>query len=158
MSEGNDTHGDTGRPWIGFDLDGTIAVYGRWRGIGHIGSPVPSMVALLKRLHEAGETVKIVTARVAPRRDGQDVVRARRIVERWCERNLGFVPAITYKKDASMIALYDDRVIQVEKNTGRILGRDFVSERLEKRLGRTALGEEVNVADGSTRREGATHG
>lgn len=30
--------------WIGVDLDGTLAKYDQWRGVQHIGDPVPLMV------------------------------------------------------------------------------------------------------------------
>ena len=33
MSEEHDTHGVSGRPWYGFDLDGTLAKYNGWKGI-----------------------------------------------------------------------------------------------------------------------------
>jgi len=36
-------------PWIGVDLDGTLAVYDGWRGPEHIGPPVPAMVERVKR-------------------------------------------------------------------------------------------------------------
>lgn len=56
------------KPWIGFDLDGTLAMkVGAWKGISHIGEPIPSMVKLAKQLHREGQKVKIFTARVAPR-------------------------------------------------------------------------------------------
>lgn len=32
------------KPWLGVDLDGTLAVYDKWRGIEHIGAPIPAMV------------------------------------------------------------------------------------------------------------------
>lgn len=67
----NDTHGQQGEGWIGFDLDGTLAKYDGWRGIDHIGEPVKPMVDLIKRMHDEGKVVKIVTARVAPRLCGE---------------------------------------------------------------------------------------
>lgn len=63
----NDTHGVTGKGWYGFDLDGTLAKYSGWEGIDHIGEPVKLMVDLIKRMHDEGKVVKIMTARVAPR-------------------------------------------------------------------------------------------
>lgn len=63
----NDTHGVEGEGWYGFDLDGTAAVYDKWQGIDHIGEPVKPIVDLIKRMHAKGKTVKILTARVAPR-------------------------------------------------------------------------------------------
>lgn len=64
----NDTHGEQGKGWYGFDLDGTLAKYDGWKGIDHIGEPVKPMVELMKRMHDEGKVVKIVTARVAPRK------------------------------------------------------------------------------------------
>ena len=148
-----DTHGQEGQGWYGFDLDGTLAVYDVWRGISHVGFPVRRMVDLAKKLHDEGKTVKIVTARVAPRDDQElepnpyfaagvpDYVRrndstlkylyymhfwnAKTFVMDWCLRHLGFVPEITHQKDGMMIVLYDDRVKQVVPNEG-ILVEDLV--------------------------------
>lgn len=72
----NDTHGVEGKPWYGFDLDGTLAVYDKWEGIDHIGEPVKPMVDLIKKMHDEGKVVKIVTARVAPR-SNPDVTKTR---------------------------------------------------------------------------------
>lgn len=63
----NDTHGEKGEGWYGFDLDGTLAKYDGWKGIDHIGEPVKPMVGLIRRMHDEGKVVKIMTARVAPR-------------------------------------------------------------------------------------------
>ena len=63
----NDTHGETGKGWYGFDLDGTLAKYDKWEGIDHIGEPVKPMVDLIRKMHDEGKVVKILTARVAPR-------------------------------------------------------------------------------------------
>lgn len=64
----NDTHGVAGKGWHGFDLDGTLAVYDKWEGIDHIGEPVKPMVDLIRKMHADGEVVKIVTARISPRK------------------------------------------------------------------------------------------
>lgn len=142
----NDTHGQAGEGWIGFDLDGTLAKYDGWKGIDHIGEPVRPMVELVRRLYVTGTKVKILTARVAPR----DVVETRpnpylknhwcieapddmpwairtgtwtalEFVQDWCWRTLGFVPEVTHQKDHMMISLYDDRCRQVEPNTGVVV-------------------------------------
>lgn len=63
----NDTHGEKGEGWYGFDLDGTLAKYDEWKGIGHIGEPIAPMVELMKKMHDEGKVVKIMTARVAPK-------------------------------------------------------------------------------------------
>ena len=117
-----DTHGNNEEEWIGFDLDGTLAKYDGWKGVEHIGEPVTTMVVLAKLLRWLGKKIKILTARVAPRDDGEGGEKARRRVEQWCKDNLGFVPEITHEKDSSMIALFDDRAVAVEQNTGKIMG------------------------------------
>lgn len=63
----NDTHGVKGEGWYGFDLDGTLAVYDKWKGIENIGDPIVPMVKLVKKMHDEGKRVKILTARVSPR-------------------------------------------------------------------------------------------
>jgi len=128
-----DTHGSNEEEWIGFDLDGTLAKYDGWKGIDRIGEPVPAMLILAYALHRFGHKIKIFTARVAPR-DGDDGSKARKFVEKWCKEFLGFIPEITHVKDASMVALLDDRACAVEQNTGKILGgwSDFIPKASDK--------------------------
>lgn len=147
----NDTHVAEGQGWYGFGLDGTLAVYDEREGIDHIGKPVKRMVDLMKRMHEEGKVVKILTARVAPRSNVEtklnpyltdkavydvvgreneekyaDVYRkadwtAYEFIVDWCLKNLGFLPEITHEKDHLMIALYDDRVKQVVPDKGLLV-------------------------------------
>ena len=156
----NDTHGETGKGWYGFDLDGTLAKYDKWEGIDHIGEPIEPMVDLIKKMHSEGRVVKILTARVAPRanvetrpnpyltdqavydavgRDNEERYRdiyrapkwtAREFVSDWCLKNLGFLPEITHEKDHLMLELYDDRVKQVVPNEG-VLVEDMTGPRIE---------------------------
>lgn len=144
----NDTHGASGQGWYGFDLDGTLAVYDGWHGIDHIGAPVAKTVRLMKRMHEDGLRVKILTARVSPRSDVEMKLNpylenhwciespndmpwamnfehwtALEFIQDWCWKVLGFVPEITHEKDYLMLNLFDDRVVQVEPNSGWIVGR-----------------------------------
>lgn len=139
----NDTHGETGKGWYGFDLDGTLAKYDGWKGIDHIGEPVKPMVELIRRMHDEGKVVKIMTARVAPRPyevgkeygeqfvvNGDGVrVYAHTFVEEWCAVNLGFIPEIVYRKDHLMLELYDDRVKQVVPNEGWLVEDIAMSKR-----------------------------
>ena len=142
----NDTHGETGKGWYGFDLDGTLAKYDGWKGIDHIGAPVAPMVKLIQQMHDEGKVVKIMTARVAPRKledgtvgeqyvtvpDGEKgTVRnyAHQFINDWCHFNLGFIPEIVYQKDALMLELYDDRVKQVVPNEGWLVEDIAMSKR-----------------------------
>ena len=40
------TPGPKGRKWIAVDLDGTLAIYDKWRGRDHIGEPVPEIIRI----------------------------------------------------------------------------------------------------------------
>ncbi len=111
--------------WIGVDLDGTLAHYDGWRGAGHIGEPVPQMLARVRRWLDEGRDVRIFTARVS-----HDGTRARmiesqhamiRIID-WCEQHLGRALPVTCSKDYGMVELWDDRAVQVRSNWGEPVG------------------------------------
>ena len=149
----NDTHGENGKGWYGFDLDGTLAKYDGWKGIDHIGEPVKPMVDLIKKMHAEGKVVKIMTARVAPKEKPEskpnpymagnlcvqepdvqtwalkDEWTPLEFVQEWCYRNLGFIPEIVYQKDHLMLELYDDRVKQVVPNEGWLVEDIAMSKR-----------------------------
>lgn len=108
--------------WIGFDLDGTLAVYGGFISLEHIGEPIPAMVGVLKKHLAEGVEVRIVTARVGNDRSPAERRTSRFHIEKWCQTHIGIILPVTCEKDFEMWALYDDRAIAVEKNTGRILG------------------------------------
>lgn len=109
--------------WIGFDLDGTIAVH---HGSGKfdprvIGEPIPAMIALIKRYLAQGYEVRILTARMSDDRPSvrYEVAHA---VRQWTLQHVGVALEATCVKDYDMICLYDDRARQVECNTGRVIG------------------------------------
>jgi hypothetical protein len=108
---------NTLRGWIAVDLDGTLAHYEEWEGIDHIGAPVPAMINRVKAWLEQGIEVRIFTARVAG--PPQMARRAKPYIERWCMEHIGEVLPVTAVKDFGMIELWDDRAVQVERNTGR---------------------------------------
>lgn len=106
--------------WIGVDLDGTLAEYDEWMGILHIGNPIEPMVQRVRRWIDEGHTVKIFTARAS--RGGEEGKLAVRFVQQWCEKWIGHRLEVTNCKDLDMIELYDDRCVQVLKNTGTLVG------------------------------------
>lgn len=110
--------------WVGVDLDGTLANYGGWIPGGGIGKPIPVMVDRVHALRAAGYTIKIFTARVArgSKETEADVEVMRQRVSDWCQEHLGFRPEVTNIKDHLMAFFLDDRAVQVEPNTGRLLG------------------------------------
>ena len=108
--------------WIGVDLDGTLAQYSGWTGDPfQIGEPVPKMVERVKQWLREGKQVWIFTARTSPEAVefndilAQDIVQA---ISVWCLKHIGQALPVTYKKNPSMIELWDDRAVQVIPNTG----------------------------------------
>jgi hypothetical protein len=100
--------------WVGFDLDGTLALDDRPSGFfdpTHIGDPVPKMAALVRDYLAQGIQVRIVTARAC---NPDDIP----TVEQWLIRHFGQKLRVTNQKDYEMWLLYDDRAVAVEKNTG----------------------------------------
>ena len=109
--------------WIGVDLDGTLAYYDGWVDELYIGEPIGPMVTRVKTWLKDGREVRVFTARIAEDTlslDGnkRDVARVRNAIEEWCERHIGVRLPVTNVKDYGMIELWDDRAIQVRKNTG----------------------------------------
>lgn len=102
------------RGWTGVDLDGTLACYEPRASYGRIGEPVPAMLALVKKMINNGMRVKIFTARA-------DDPKQLPIIRKWLTNNGLPELEITNVKDYGMLRLYDDRCIQVEHNTGRLI-------------------------------------
>jgi hydroxymethylpyrimidine pyrophosphatase-like HAD family hydrolase len=98
--------------FIGCDLDGTLAYYDEWKGIEHIGKPIPKMLERVKKWLEDGKEVRIITARAA---EGPEAIK---YVEEWLEENDIGGLVITCEKTMAMIELWDDRAVQVKRNTG----------------------------------------
>lgn len=115
--------------WIGVDLDGTLAKYDKWAGAHIVGEPIWPMVRRVKSWIEQGENVRILTARVsAPENNAKrqrEAAMAMIAIQQWCELYLGKAIPVTCRKDYAMVELWDDRAIQVEKNTGvRVDGKE----------------------------------
>lgn len=104
-----------GQGWIGVDLDGTLAEHKHLPDY-KIGKPIPAMVERVKRWLAEGKEVRIVTARVArgwdPRADNW------RATSQWTVDTFGQQLEVTAEKDPDMIELWDDRAVQVIRNTG----------------------------------------
>lgn len=102
------------RIWTGVDLDGTLAYHDRSASYGKVGAPVPAMMELVKKMIRNGVRVKIFTARAS---DPEQLP----IIRKWLKDNGLPELEITNVKDYAMWRLYDDRCIQVEYNTGRLI-------------------------------------
>lgn len=110
--------------WIGVDLDGTLAHYDGWRGVAHIGEPVPDMLDRVRRWVASGIDVRVFTARVGrvhseSESERNDGYLAKQHIEEWLIKHLGQKLPVTCVKDFGMIELWDDRCVRVIVNTGR---------------------------------------
>lgn len=108
-------------PWFGFDLDGTCALYPPKKGDGAIGKPIAPMIDLIKQLRAKGAQVRIVTARVGTGTPAE-IAEATKEIQAWCLLYVGEELPVTAVKDYLMVVLFDDRAVQVEYNTGKLLG------------------------------------
>ena len=104
--------------WVGVDLDGTLAHYDGFKGSETIGAPIPAMLDRIKGLLADGKDVRIFTARIADDPQGK----ARAAIEAWSQQHVGQALPVTNVKDDHMTQMYDDRAVQVERNTGKIMG------------------------------------
>lgn len=102
-------------PWIGVDLDGTLARQPEDKNYvpDRIGEPVKAMLDRVRRWIKAGKTVKIFTARA----DDEKAVTA---IKKWLRKHDLPNLDVTNLKDPGMTELWDDKAVGVEKNTGEI--------------------------------------
>lgn len=110
--------------WIGVDLDGTLAHYDGWKGIEHIGAPIPKMVERIKRWRAEGKRVKIFTARACDRA-------AIPYIQKYCFEIFGEAFDVTNIKDYGMVELWDDRAQGIIINTGDIKHPEDQAEPLD---------------------------
>jgi len=75
------------------------------------------MVERVKRWLREGNEVRIFTARAC---DGNPQTISE--IQDWTEHHIGVRLKVTNVKDFAMTRLYDDRCVQVEFNTGRLIG------------------------------------
>ncbi|HUY05033.1 MAG TPA: hypothetical protein VMV33_17285 [Rhodocyclaceae bacterium] len=101
-------------PWVGVDLDRTLAHYDRFVSGTHIGEPILPMVRRVQAWLAAGVDVRVFTARIAVE-DPAPIVAA---VQAWCVRHIGVGLPVTATKDFGMVELWDDRAVQVLPNRG----------------------------------------
>lgn len=98
------------------DLDGTLAKSFGDHVPGQIGEPISRMVDRVKLWLKQGKDVRIFTARVGPSNEHKltELV----AIKAWCEEQFGKELPITCVKDLHTAELWDDRAIQILRNTG----------------------------------------
>jgi hypothetical protein len=99
--------------WIGVDLDGTLAYFDKKKP--HvIGEPIKPMLNFVKEIIDNDDyEVRIFTARAGDAFSmGQ--------VRSWLNQQGLYGLTITNEKDGDMHAIFDDKAMRVEFNTGKI--------------------------------------
>jgi len=93
------------------DFDATLAHYDGWKGHASVGAPIPKMLERVKKWLDEGIDVRIFTARADSPKDVE-------LIQDWCREHLGRILQVTNRKDFSTVEIWDDRAVQVQKNTG----------------------------------------
>lgn len=106
---------------IACDLDGTLAHYDGWKGVRHIGCIVPSIKQAILNAQAQGHEVWIFTARVS---DPAEASEAANVIDKWLEENGLDQLTITATKHKFFTQFWDDRALQVIKNTGTFVIED----------------------------------
>lgn len=98
------------------DLDGTLAKQSKdFKGMEHIGAPVPEMMDRVKDWLAKGVTVVIFTARMNDKG-------AFPYIKRWLrEQGIDHL-RVTNVKGPDVDEIWDNRAVAVETNTGKVLG------------------------------------
>lgn len=98
---------------IAVDLDGTLAEYHGWKGIHHIGEPIPLMMDMVLGWINEGIEVVIFTARAGSEEESKPV-------REWLEKNGIGNLEVTNIKRKEFKTMYDDRAYRVTRNKGII--------------------------------------
>lgn len=102
------------KPRICVDLDGVLAQYDKWKGVDHIGEPIPGALEFAKQLAKIAE-ITVFTSRCA-----QDVLEGSRItpgqlrirVIEWLEKNkFPYTDVYTGQGKPRAAAFIDDRAV-----------------------------------------------
>jgi len=128
-----------GSPWIGVDLDGTLAHDLGNKSLDEIGSPIKPMLKRVQRWIAEGKTVKIFTARAsAPRQIA--------MVKKWLVQHGLPDLEVTNAKDLRMIELWDDRCVQVMTNSGEPVNKESETRYNKPRPTRRDSGREGTLS------------
>lgn len=129
-----------GKRIIACDLDGTLAEYDGWKGVAHIGPEVPSVLRALKQAQEEGAEIWIHTARVSSDEDAQP---ASYYIQDWLKGIELNVAGITATKHKFFTEFWDDRAIQVIRNSGEfVMAPDDYRNEVDNRMNLHQLAQE----------------
>lgn len=102
---------------IAIDLDGTLAYYSGWKGIDHIGDPLPGSRRLVGFLLAEGYKVVIYTTRTNPEVNGGTAEELAKPIYAWLTKH-GFDQRVTVALHGKPIAVMyiDDRAFDIPTN------------------------------------------
>ena len=151
--------------YIAVDLDGTLAQYDGWQGWEHIGAPVEETVRRVKLWLKLGIHVKVLTARaskVSAELSKTTPDQVKTVIEKWTKEHIGVKLEVITEKDANMLFLIDDSVVQIEKNTGRPIGGDeafrVFEDRIKENITNISLLEDKPKPEPKKKKEGEGEG
>lgn len=98
-------------PWIGVDLDKTLAYANDSYEPDAIGEPVPEMLARVQDWLKNGHKVKLFTARAS---EPSNIP----AIEKWLNKHGLKDLEVTNEKDPGLVQLWDDKAVGVVPNSG----------------------------------------
>ena len=111
------------------DLDGVLATYNGWKGVDHIGEPLPGAVEFTRKLSEFADVV-IFTTRCNPEINKPEVAHLLvNRVRKWLDKH-GFTYADIYASQGKPIAsaFIDDRAISCQPQEHGGVAFDIATE------------------------------
>ena len=100
------------RKTVCIDLDATLAEYDRWRGIDHIGKPIPGATSFVAAVAEFADVVIFTTRMNADANPGHDVNALGYKIQDWLTTNKFPAVGIWCGQGKPMAAAYvDDRAV-----------------------------------------------
>lgn len=124
------------------DFDGTLAHFDGWKGIEHLGKPVPAMLEKVRAWLAAGDEVVIFTARIVPwkdpvqaAKDPVDTARSIELIQNWTQFHFGVRLPVTAVK-GGWTTCHDDSIHRVVRNTGLTV-EEHVLALINEEIGRS---------------------
>lgn len=130
--------------WIAVDWDGTVVEYHGWTKWNEFGAPIMPMVERIRAWLDAGQDVRIFTARMPLPQDealeqtcyktGEKFtgVMMKKAIADHCEKIIGTRLRAQCYKDLHTIEIWDDRAVGVVANVGTTLVDAGVAEYMAK--------------------------
>jgi GNAT superfamily N-acetyltransferase len=112
-------------PWVGVDLDGTLAEEQDPFDPLTIGRPVPEMVEKVKKALEDGVEVRVFTARLADKGLREKIKQA---IREYTREHVGRELDSTSEKDPGLREIWDDKARRVRKDEGTFALRGSLRE------------------------------